>query len=139
MGIFLDRARKGKFRWDAVDAFVNQLNSPDEGLIGLFSTSTWAVEKPGMMLPPSPAKNPDDYYQFVHAVVAHCKRRVRFWQNDSEPNNPIYWAGTKEQFVAEIKHESDRIWRTRLLRVSSESQVRALGDEVDASDCRRPR
>ncbi len=94
---------KGKFRWDAVDAFVNQLNSPEEGLISLFSTSTWAVEKPGTMLPPSPAKNPDDYYQFVRAVVAHCKGRVRFWQNDSEPNNPIYWAGTKEQFVAELK------------------------------------
>jgi hypothetical protein len=94
---------KDKFRWDAVDAFVNQLNSPDEGLISLFSTSTWAVEKPGMMLPPSPAKNPDDYYQFVHAVVAHCKGRVRFWQNDSEPNNPIYWAGAKEQFVTELK------------------------------------
>lgn len=94
---------KGRFQWSAVDAFVNQLKSPEEGLISLFSTSTWAVRKPGTMLPPSPAKNPDDYYQFVHAVVSHCKGRVRYWQNDSEPNSPIYWAGTKEEFVAALQ------------------------------------
>jgi GH35 family endo-1,4-beta-xylanase len=80
---------KGRFRWNAVDAFVSQLNSPDEGLISLFSTSTWATQKPGTMLPPSPPKNLDDYYQFVHTVVTHCKGRVRYWQNDSEPNSPI--------------------------------------------------
>jgi hypothetical protein len=94
---------KGRFRWNAVDAFVSQLNSPDEGLISLFSTSTWATQKPGTMLPPSPPKNLDDYYQFVHTVVTHCKGRVRYWQNDSEPNSPIYWAGSKEEFVAELK------------------------------------
>jgi hypothetical protein len=59
---------RGRFQWDAIDAFVNQLNSPEEGLISLLSTSTWAVQKPGTMLPPSPAKNPDDYYRFVKAV-----------------------------------------------------------------------
>jgi len=94
---------RGRFQWDAVDAFIDQLHSPDEGVISFFSTSTWAVEKPGTMLPPSPAKNPDDYYRFVKAVVTHCQGRVRYWQNDSEPNNPVYWAGTKEQFVAALK------------------------------------
>lgn len=94
---------KGRFQWDAVDAFLNQLNSPEEGLIALFSTSTWAVQRPGTMLPPSPAKSLDDYYQFVHALVSHAKGRVRYWQNDSEPNSPVYWAGTKEDFVQELK------------------------------------
>lgn len=94
---------EGHYQWEALDAFVNQLNSPEEGLVSLFSTSTWAVEKPGTMLPPSPAKNPDDYYRFVHAVVTHAKGRVRYWQNDSEPNSPIYWAGTNQEFIAELK------------------------------------
>ena len=94
---------RDQFQWEALDAFVNQLNSPEEGLVSLFSTSTWAVEKPGTMLPPSPAKNSDDYYRFVRAVVARAKGRVRYWQNDSEPNSPIYWAGTKDQFVQELK------------------------------------
>jgi hypothetical protein len=50
---------KGRYRWEALDAFVNQLNSPEESF--------------------------------------------RYWQNDSEPNSPIYWAGTKDQFIRELK------------------------------------
>jgi hypothetical protein len=95
--------QKDHFQWDALDAFTNQLKSPEEGLVSLFSTSTWAVQKPCTMLPPSPAKNPDDYYRFVHAVVTHAKGHVRYWQNDSEPNSPIYWAGTNQEFIAELK------------------------------------
>ena len=94
---------KGQFDWTAVDAFVGQLESPENGLIALFSASRWATEKPSAMLPPSAAKNLDDYYHFVFEVVSHCRGRVRYWQNDSEPNNPVYWAGTKEQFAAQTK------------------------------------
>jgi hypothetical protein len=36
-------------------------------------------------------------------MVKHGKGRVRFWQNDCEPNDPIYWSGTKEEFVAQLK------------------------------------
>ena len=82
---------------------MDQLNSPEEGLISLFSTSQWATVRPATLLPPSPAKNPDDYYHFVYNVVKHCKGRVRYWQNDAEPNSPLYWSGTKEEFVAELK------------------------------------
>ncbi len=94
---------KGKYDWTAVDAFVKQLSQPDEGLIALFSASQWAVKHPAAMLPPSPAKNPDDYYRFVYELVKHCQGRVRYWQNDAEPNDPIYWSGTKEEFVAQLK------------------------------------
>jgi hypothetical protein len=94
---------KGRFDWEAVDTFVGQLESPDEALIALFSSSTWATRRPTGMLPPSPAKDPDDYYQFVHTLVSRCKGRVRYWQNDCEPNNPVFWDGTPEEFVAELK------------------------------------
>ena len=94
---------KGKFDWTAVDKFVDQLHSPEEGLISLFSSSQWATVRPSTQLPPSPAKNTDDYYHFVYSVVKHCKGRVRYWQNDAEPNSPIYWSGTKEEFVAELR------------------------------------
>jgi hypothetical protein len=95
--------QKGKYDWSAVNAFMNQLKTPEEGLIALFSSSPWAVKRPAALLPPSPARNPDDYYRFVNELVKHCKGRVRYWQNDSEPNNPIYWSGTKEEFVAQLK------------------------------------
>ena len=94
---------KGKFDWTAVDKFVNQLESPEEAMISLFSASQWATVRSSVLLPPSPAKNPDDYYRFVYEVVNHCKGRVRYWQNDAEPNSPLYWSGTKEEFLAELR------------------------------------
>ena len=94
---------KSKYDWTAVDKFVDQLRSPEEGLIAIFSSSQWAVKRPSAMLPPSPAKNSDDYYRFIFDLVKHCKGRVRYWQNDSEPNNPIYWSGTKQEFVDQLK------------------------------------
>jgi hypothetical protein len=95
--------QQGKYDWSAVDAFVNQLKTPEEGLISLYSSSQWAAQRPAVLLPPSPAKNPEDYYRFVNEIVKHCQGRVRYWQNDSEPNNPIYWSGTKQDFVAQLK------------------------------------
>ncbi len=94
--------KRGTYDWTAVDAFVNQLKFADEALVGVFSASEWAVTKPSALLPPSPAKNPDDYYRFIFDLVSHCKGRVRYWQNDAEPNSPIFWGGTKEEFVAEL-------------------------------------
>lgn len=94
---------KGKYDWTATDTYVKQLKNPDEGLISLFSSSMWATKTPALILPPSPAKNPDEYYQFVNTMVKRYKGKVRYWQNDSEPSNPIYWSGTKEQFVDQLK------------------------------------
>jgi len=94
---------KGRYDWSAVDAFVSQLHSPEEGLITLFSTSQWATRTPAVVLPPSPAKDPDDYRRFVYDLVKHCRDRVRYWQNEIEPNSPVFWSGTKEEFVAELK------------------------------------
>jgi hypothetical protein len=94
---------KGRYEWSAVDAFVDQLENPEEGLIAVFSASKWATRTSSEMLPPSPAKNPEDYYRFIYDLVRHCRGRVRYWQNDAEPNNPIFWAGTKEEFVNGLK------------------------------------
>ncbi len=94
---------KGTFDWTAVDAYVDQLKSPEEGLIALFSASQWGSRTPVPLLPPSPPKNLDEYYRFVNETVKHCKGRVRYWQNDCEPNNPVYWAGNADEFVAELQ------------------------------------
>ncbi len=95
--------QKGKYDWAAVDAYVKQLDSRHQGLISIFSSSLWATRRPSAMLPPSPAKQMRDYYRFVYDLVSHCKGKVQYWQNDSEPSNPIYWSGTKEEFVDEVK------------------------------------
>lgn len=93
----------GKYDWSATDAFVDQLQSPDEALIAVFSSSTWATERSSAMIPASPAKDLDDYYRFIYDLVSRYKGRVRYWQNDCEPNNPVYWSGTKEQFVEQLQ------------------------------------
>ena len=93
---------KGKYDWDTLDKFLDQLQSPDEALISIFSTSKWATRESALILPPSPAKNADDYYRMIHTVVSHCKGRIRYWQNDSEPNNPVFWAGTPGEFIAQL-------------------------------------
>ncbi len=94
---------KGHYEWSASDAFVNQLHSPEEGLISIFSSSLWATRRASAILPPSPAKDPADYYRFIHAMVLRYKGRVRYWQNGTEPNSPVFWSGTKEEFVDELR------------------------------------
>lgn len=93
---------QGQYDWTAVDRFLDQLDSPDEGLIAVFSASSWATRHPSTLLPPSPAIEPATYYRFVRDLVAHCRGRVRYWQNDAEPNNPIYWSGTAAEFVESL-------------------------------------
>ena len=94
--------RRGDYDWTAIDTFLDQVRTPEEALVAVFSSSVWATVEPSP-LRPSPARSLDDYYRFVHALVEHCEGRVRYWQNDSEPNNPVYWAGTKEDFVAHLR------------------------------------
>jgi hypothetical protein len=94
---------KGRYDWTAVDVMLAQLQSPDEALVSVFSSSMWATQRPSAQLPPSPAKDPGDYYRFVRTLVTHCKGRVRYWQNDAEPANALYWSGTKEEYVAALK------------------------------------
>ncbi len=45
----------------------------------------------------------DEYYRFVYSLVKHCKGKIKLWQNDSEPNNPIYWNGTDQEFINQLK------------------------------------
>ena len=94
---------KDHYKWDAVDTFLKQLKSPDEALIAVFSSSMWATKVSSQTLPPSPAKSPDEYYHFIFDLVKHCNGKIKLWQNDCEPSNPIYWSGTNEEFISQLK------------------------------------
>jgi hypothetical protein len=94
---------KDRYDWTAVDKILRQLQSPDEALVAVFSSSQWATRTPSAMLPPSPAKDQVDYRRFIEALVGHCKGRVRYWQNDAEPNSPIYWSGSREEYVTQLR------------------------------------
>lgn len=90
----------GRFVWDAVDAFLEQLDGSEEVWITVCSSSPWATRQATQFLPPSPARDQDAYYQFVHQLVTHCGGRVHYWQCENEPSNtPLLWAGTAAEYV----------------------------------------
>ncbi|MBO0701567.1 MAG: hypothetical protein J2P38_01445 [Candidatus Dormibacteraeota bacterium] len=93
-----------RFTWDAVDAFLEQLDGSEEVWVTLCSSSRWATRQPTDFLPPSPARDPESYQRFVEAVVQHCRGHVDYWQCDNEPCNVgLTWAGTAADYVAQLK------------------------------------
>lgn len=94
---------KGRYQWNAVDTFLHQLTPADEALISVSAASVWATKISSPMLPFSPAKSPDEYYTFIFNIVKHCKGKIKLWQNDCEPNNPVYWNGTADDFIKQLK------------------------------------
>lgn len=95
---------RGDFSWEAVDAFLEQLEPADRVWVTVCSSSTWATQQESTFLPPSPAKEEGDYDRFVRALVTHCAGRVHYWQCDNEPcNTPLLWAGTAEEYVSQLK------------------------------------
>ena len=94
----------GRFSFEAVDAFLEQLDGSEEVWVTVCSSSRWATEQATDFLPPSPAKDPDAYHRFVRRLVAHCGGRVRYWQCDNEPSNVgLTWAGTADGYLAQLR------------------------------------
>jgi hypothetical protein len=94
----------GRWSFDAVDAFLDQLDGSEEVWVTVCSSSRWATRQATDFLPPSPAKDLEAYRRFVDRLVRHCAGRVRYWQCDNEPSNVgLLWAGTAEEHVAQLK------------------------------------
>jgi hypothetical protein len=93
----------GHYTFDAVDAFLNQLDGSEEVWVTICSSSPWATRQPSTFLPPSPAKDPETYYRFVRRLAEHCAGRVRYWQCDNEPCNiGLLWSGTADEYAAQL-------------------------------------
>jgi hypothetical protein len=92
-----------QYVWDSVDTFLNQLSPSDEAWIMIGTSSEWATYRSTHLHPPSPALDLNKYYDFITKLVNRCNSRVRFWQMDNEPHNPIFWAGTNQEFVEQLK------------------------------------
>ncbi|MBO0795809.1 MAG: hypothetical protein J2P36_33375, partial [Ktedonobacteraceae bacterium] len=94
---------RGRFVWDAIDTFLEQLEPTDDAWITLNSSSLWGTRQSTNFQPPSPALRLDEYYHFVFRLVSHCRGRVRYWQCDNEPTNPLLWAGTAQEYANQLK------------------------------------
>ena len=94
----------GRYTFEAVDAFLDQLDGSEEVWVTICSSSRWATRQATDFLPPSPAKDPGAYRRFVDRLVRHCDGRVRYWQCDNEPSNVgLTWAGTAAEYVAQLQ------------------------------------
>ena len=94
----------GQYTFEAVDAFLDQLDGSEEVWVTVCSSSRWATRQATDFLPPSPAKDPAAYRRFVDRLVRHCAGRVRYWQCDNEPSNVgLTWAGTAAEYVAQLQ------------------------------------
>jgi len=94
----------GRYSFDAVDAFLDQLDGSEEVWVTVCSSSPWATRQATEFLPPSPAKDPEAYRRFVDRLVRHCAGRVRYWQCDNEPSNVgLLWAGTAAEYVVQLR------------------------------------
>ena len=92
------------YTFEAVDAFLDQLDGSEEVWVTVCSSSRWATRQATDFLPPSPARDPGAYRQFVDRLVRHCAGRVRYWQCDNEPSNiGLTWAGTAAEYVAQLQ------------------------------------
>ncbi|MGI5239008.1 hypothetical protein [Dactylosporangium sp. CA-139066] len=95
---------RGEFTWDAADALLDQLDDDVEAWLTVCSSSPWATRQTATFLPPSPAKDPEDYARFVRALVDHCQGRIRYFQCDNEPSNAgLLWSGTAAEYVRQLR------------------------------------
>ncbi|GLV53465.1 hypothetical protein KDH_03190 [Dictyobacter sp. S3.2.2.5] len=117
---------RGCFIWDAVDTFRQQLGPHDEAWITINSSSSWGTRHATSFQPPSPALNAEDYYCFISTLVSRCQGRVRYWQDDNEPTNPLLWEGTVEDYKKQLKTFS------RAVRDADPNAVIILAGAVDA-------
>jgi len=95
--------KPGAPRWADLDAYLDQLDTPEEGMITLASASPWATRTGAWVFPSSPAKDPAAYTAFVRRVVEHAKGRVRYFQAETEPNNPFFWSGSADDYAAQAR------------------------------------
>jgi hypothetical protein len=75
----------GRYTFEAVDAFLDQLDGSEEVWVTVCSSSRWATRQATDFLPPSPAKDPDAYRRFVDRLVRHCAGRVRAGSATTSP------------------------------------------------------
>ncbi len=102
--------QKGNWTWDQFDNWVNGYeNCGQEVAVHLLSDASWATEPVpadlagGRHKPSMPAKNYQDYYDFVYHVASHYKGRVRRYSIENEAHADANWGGTPEQYMQELQ------------------------------------
>ena len=93
-------SEKGHFEWTVTDRVVADAEARGLSiLVSLAYSPGWA--NGGQPRHAAP-RNPQDWADFVTAVVDRYKARVRHWGMWNEPNLQHFWSGSREQYIEEI-------------------------------------
>jgi hypothetical protein len=93
----------GRYDWTAVDALLEQIDDDTELWLMIGASSPWATVRSTDFLPSSPPLDPHAYTRMISALVEHCHGRVRWWQCENEPCNPLFWVGSAADYVAQLQ------------------------------------
>ena len=99
---------RDRWTWDFMDSAVNEEKARGLEILGLLDyTAGWAV---GEGQPVSTTPPPHDLWaNYVAQTVARYKDRVHAWEVWNEPNMPVFWSGSKEQFAqtsgGDLRHD----------------------------------
>lgn len=91
------------FVWDAVDALLDQLGDEDEAWVTVVSSSPWATRRATRWLPASAALDIGRYQRFVRELAGRRPGAIRFWQCEIEPCLPLFWSGTADEYLAQLR------------------------------------
>ncbi|HKV86358.1 MAG TPA: PKD domain-containing protein, partial [Candidatus Dormibacteraeota bacterium] len=93
----MEPATKGTYDWTRADAIVASANSHGVTLQpAIVYTPAWAATDPTL------APNAQDFYDFVHALVARYKASIHVWEMWNEPDGTHYWNTSEAAYVSSI-------------------------------------
>lgn len=93
----------GRYDWSAVDAILEQVDADTELWFMVAAASPWAAERSTDFLPASLPLDRDAYARMIRALAAHCGGRIRWWQCENEPCNPLFWVGSAPEYAEQLQ------------------------------------
>ncbi len=91
---------RGRFDWSFWDDFIKMSDAFGIQLIPYICyTPKWASSDQGTNFWRAPPRDPNDFKNFVAAIVRRYKSSIHSWELWNEPDNPAYWSGSVEQFA----------------------------------------
>jgi hypothetical protein len=96
----LEPTQKGQFDFSQTDRVVTRALANNQRIYAsLAYTPGWANGGQPGYVPPT---NPQDWYDFVYAVVSHYKGQIHHWGMWNEPNLTGFFTGTEDQYIQQI-------------------------------------
>jgi len=94
---FIEPTTKGTYDWSRADTIVSAAQSHGVQLQPIIVfTPLWSRSDPTL------APAPQDFYDFVHALVSRYKSSIHIWEMWNEPDLTNYWNSGEQAYVTSI-------------------------------------